>query len=293
MSNLARRAPILALLAVPFVLSPAAAATRDWDKTFPVGARPTVHVRTDDARVRIHPGADGSVHATVHWESKHWGFTSPSREPVVRLEKSGDAVEVEVREPESFAIFGGIIERIVVDVTVPATCDLRVHTGDGAVLLDSALHGSFDLVTGDGHVTLRGTQGDIHVKCGDGAIDGTDLDGTLVARAGDGSVRIDGRFDGLDVGTGDGHVEITARKGSKLGSDWNVETQDAGLELLIPHDLQATLDARTGDGRIRFELPVSGATGMDRHAIRGKINGGGPSLRVRTGDGTLTLGVSD
>ena len=293
MPNLARRAPILALLLLASPLSPASAATRDWDKTFPVGARPPVHVRTDDGRVRIHPGPDGSVHATVHWESKHWGFTSPSREPVVRLEKSGDAVEIEVREPSSFAVFGGIVERIVVDVTVPATCDLRVHTGDGAVVLESSLHGSFDLVTGDGHVTLRGTQGDIRVTSGDGAIDGTDLDGTLVARAGDGAVRIDGRFDDLDVGTGDGHVEITARKGSKVGSEWSVETRDAGLELLIPRDLQATLDARTGDGRIRFELPVTGATGLDRHVIRGKINGGGPPLRVRTGDGTLTLGVSD
>lgn len=293
MTTLARRVPILALLLLPTTFSLAAAATRDWDRSFPVGAHPPVHIRTDDGRVRIHPGPDGTVRATVHWEAKHWGFTSPPREPVVRLEKAGDAVEIEVREPSAFAIFGGISERVVVDVTVPSECALRVRTGDGGLALEAPLHGSFDLMTGDGHVTLRGVGGDIRVTSGDGAIEGSGLDGTLFARAGDGAVHLEGRFDGLDVRTGDGHVDVTARKGSKLGDDWSLETQDAGLELRIPRDLQATLDARTGDGHIRFELPVTGASGFDRHVIRGKINGGGPTLRVRTGDGTLTLSASE
>ena len=292
MPNLARRAPILALLILPLTFSSARAASRDWDHSFPVGAHPPVHVRTDDGRVRIHPGPDGTVKATVHWESKHWGLTSPSREPVVRFEKTGDAVEIEVREPSAFAIFGGISERIFVDVTVPSECDLRVRTGDGALSLEAPLHGSFELSTGDGHVTLQGVRGDIHVTSGDGAIDGTDLDGNLFARASDGAVRLDGRFDALDVRTGDGHVDVTARKGSKLDTDWSVETSDATLALLIPRDLRATLDARTSDGRIRFDLPVT-ASGLDHHVIRGKINGGGPTLRLRTGDGTLTLGTSD
>ena len=86
MPTLARRVPILALLVLPLAFSPAAASkTRDWDRTFPVGAHPSVHVRTDDGRVRVHPGADGAVRATVHWESKHWGFTSPSRERYIPI----------------------------------------------------------------------------------------------------------------------------------------------------------------------------------------------------------------
>ncbi len=269
------------------------AATRDWNQTFTVGARPVVHVRSGDARVHVFPGAPGTVRVVVHWESRHWGFTSAAREPQVRLEKTGDGVEIEVREPAEFAVFGGISERTTIDVAVPSECVLGVHTGDGSIDLGSSLRGVFDLATGDGRVSLRDIHGDVRVTSGYGAIDASDIDGSLVAHAGDGRIRVDGRFDVLDVRSGDGHVVVTARAGSRMASDWSVETRDAGLEIAIPRNLAADLDARTGDGRIHFDLPVTVNGRLNPHVIRGHLNGGGPTLRLRTGDGSLTLGVSN
>jgi len=296
MPTRARFVPILATLVLSAVAAAPAvahAASRDWNQTFAVGARPAVHVRCDDARVHVFSGPDGAVKASVHWESRHWGFTSPSREPRVRLEKTADGVEVEVHEPAEFALFGGISERVTIELTVPAECVLGVHTGDGSIDVGSPLRGVFDLTTGDGHVSLHGIHGDVRVTSGDGLIEATDIDGSLVAHAGDGRIHVDGRFDVLDVRSGDGHVTVTARSGSRMASDWRVETDDAGLEVAIPRNLAADLDARTGDGRIHFDLPVTVNGRLDPHVIRGRLNGGGPALHLRTGDGTLTLKVSD
>ena len=291
--RIARLGALLTLLALPLAVSPAIAARHDWDQSFTVAAHPTVRVRTGDARVRVHSGPVGAVRAVVHWESNHWGFTSPPREPNVRLEKVADAVEIEVREPVVFAFFGGVSDRVEVDVTVPASCDLQVHTGDGSIALDDPLSGNFDLSSGDGRVILHGTKGRIHVSGGDGEVAADSIDGDFYAHTGDGRVSVEGRLDLVDVRTGDGHVDVTARPGSQLASDWNLETHDSSLDLLIPRDLKAELDARTGDGRIRFDLPVTVGGRLDSHVIRGLLNGGGPMLRLRTGDGPLTLGVSN
>jgi Putative adhesin len=288
-------APLLASIALSLAMTTGTAwaeRARDWNRTFPVAAHPAIHVRADDARVRIHAGADGAVKAAVHWRSRRWGFTSPSREPAVRLEQTAGAVEIEVREGAIFALFGGVSEQITIDVTVPAECDLRVHTGDGSIGVEAPLRGSFDLGTGDGRVTLRGLHGDLRLVTGDGAVDALDLDGTVIAHSGDGHLHFDGRFDRVDVSAADGRVEVTARPGSRPRSDWRLETEDGPLELLIPRDFAAELDARTGDGRIHFDLPVTVSGRLDPHVIRGRLNGGGPVLRMRTGDGSLTLGVT-
>ena len=57
----------------------------------------------------------------------------------------------------------------------------------------------------------------------------------------------------------------------------------------VPKNLQANLDARTGDGRISLGIPVSAEGDLDTKAIHGSINGGGSTLLIRTGDGSIHL----
>jgi len=49
------------------------------------------------------------------------------------------------------------------------------------------------------------------------------------------------------------------------------------------------LDVHTGDGRVRVDLPAV-VQGSVRHSeFRGKLNGGGSPLVVRTNDGTIRV----
>jgi len=282
---------MLALMLAPS--SAAAAATRDWQKTFTVSGRPEVEVTTNDGRIRVHTGPAGEVRAEVHYNSHSWGWTFPSREPDVDLHQEGNSVTVTAREPSIFSFFGGSWMRLEIDVVVPADADLEVGSGDGSVRVEGPVSGRVTVHTGDGSIGVHGARGDVRLTSGDGAIEADDLDGSLYAHAGDGHVDVSGRFDRLDVHAGDGRVLATVARGSKLADDWRLGTQDGSLTVRIPRNLAAELDARTGDGSLHFDLPVEVSGQLRHHEVRGLLNGGGPLLRLRTGDGSLTLGVSD
>ena len=65
------------------------------------------------------------------------------------------------------------------------------------------------------------------------------------------------------------------------------------MSVRIPHDINTLLDARTKDGHINVQLPISLQGRLDRRELIGELNNGGPSLRIRTGDGSITLALSD
>ena len=125
---------------------------------------------------------------------------------------------------------------------------------------------------------------------GDGSINLSDASGTLSAQTGDGSVSVEGTLTAVRVHTGDGTVTMAVAPGSETTTDWTIATGDGSVTLELPDDFNAELDAHTGDGRISVEdlrVNVSGRMGKNR--LRGQLGTGGAPLRIRTGDGSITL----
>lgn len=279
-------------LGLALTASPALATPKVWDQNWTVSGRPDVHVAADDGHVRIHAGPAGSVKVHVEYELRRWGLVIGVSEPTVVFERKGDQIWITARNPRSFGVIGGMSDRLTVDVTVPPQVTLSVRTGDGAVDCEP-LEGKFTFVTGDGAVRAHGLKGECDVSTGDGRVILEDMSGRLRARTGDGQVTASGRFEALDLSTGDGRVTATALPGSKLTQGWNLETGDGAVTIRIPHDLNALLDARTKDGRINVDLPISVSGRLSGRQLVGELNGGGPPLRIRTGDGSITLALSD
>lgn len=288
--------PIRHAAAVPLALllaaSPAAAKPQVWTQDWEITRNPIVHVRVDDARVRVHAGPPGRISTRVEYELQKWGMVFGVRTPSVVFERKGDEMWIQARDPRGIAVVGGIHERFSVDVTVPPELTLMVRSGDGAVECEP-LRGKFQFETGDGSVQANGLRGELDVITGDGRVVVDDGEGRLRVRTRDGRVQASGRFDVVDVASRDGSVEVGARRGSKVASPWLVESTDGRIELRIPHDLAALLDVRSRDGRLRVELPIPGATDSRRNMLVGELNGGGQALRVRTKDGGITLALSD
>jgi len=258
---------ILALTAV-FAASPALFAA-DWNKTYNVAAAPVLDVRSSDANVDIKAGSGNMISARV--TTRGWEIKPGEIEVIER--QQGDRVDIEVRHPRrsfNWESLGG--DRWVrIEVTVPAQTRLHVNTGDG-------------------NVTLSGVRSELRIETGDGNITGDNLDGRLEARTGDGNIRVSGRFDAATLNTGDGNVELTAATGSTSGGIWRVHTGDGNVKLRVPSTLRADIDAVCGDGHISSDLPITLASGkIGTHQLRGKLNGGGPTVTVRTGDGNISL----
>jgi DUF4097 and DUF4098 domain-containing protein YvlB len=50
-----------------------------------------------------------------------------------------------------------------------------------------------------------------------------------------------------------------------------------------------TLDAETGSGSIHTDQPISMQGSLEKHHITGNVNGGGPTVKVETGSGSVRI----
>ena len=255
----------LAIL-ITFLLGLAAVASADdWNRAYQVQGRPQLVVNADDGNVIVNSGGDGAVHLSVH--TRGWRIAPDEIE--VNAQQQGNRVDLTLRKHRSgMHFFNTSIE---IRVTVPAGSDLDVHTRDGNLEV-SGIKGMQKLRTGDGNADLRG------------------VDGSVDLETGDGNLNVDGRFDMLSLHTGDGNIDATARGGSAMKSAWTLRTGDGNIQLRLPDNFAADLDAHTGDGHVRSDFQVTTTVSNNReNNLRGRINGGGQTLSLRTGDGGIDI----
>lgn len=260
-----------------------------FDHEFDVGAGGRLLTEVGDMDLDIRPGEVTSVRVRVIGEARTAAYARDEFERQ-RFEATASGAEVRIRTREERRDWsldewrqrGGVWLRA--EITVPRAFDLALHTGDGDVRVGE-ITGDVSIDTGDGDVWIEGVvgsrvslhtgdgdmsvrrleAGDIELRTGDGDLVLERLSGRIDASTGDGDVSLDiERFAGATIRTGDGDVTITAD--ASLAAE--VDIAGADLELLRPFEIRGRL------GR--------------RH-VTGTLNGGGPRLSVRTGDGSVTL----
>ncbi len=264
--------------------APRAALADEWHKTYTVSGKAAVRVTTNDGAVRIATWDGKQIEARV--ETIGWRIAD--NEVRVTERQSGDAVEVEARVPNTQWHMGIDRRSLRIELKIPREADLNVRTGDGSVEVEP-IAGTLDVHTGDGHITVSGAKGDIRLSTGDGHIDATGLDGRLDASSGDGRIHVEGRFDLVTLKTNDGAIDARVSDGSKMSAGWSVRSGDGSVTLHLPDGFQADVDAHTGDGRISLDFPLLVSGTFGRSELRGKMNGGGPTLYIRTGDGSIHI----
>lgn len=274
-----------ALLFAAAVFAPAARA-EDWAKTYTVSGRANVHLDTNDGSVRVTTSDSKQVELHVIYN----GYTL-DKNLKIESRQDGDRVELSAREISRWSWGIHVSRGLRLEVRMPRNADLSVDSGDGSVEAE-AVNGNLDIHTGDGHIRVEGAKGQIKLRTGDGSIEGRDLDGQIEADSGDGHITLDGRFDSLNIRTGDGSINAHAQPGSKVISSWNIRTGDGSVDLTVPTDLNANIDASTNDGRISLGIPVMVEGQFSNSQIRGKMNGGGQPVMIHTGDGSIRLNRS-
>ena len=234
-----------------------------WTKSFPVSGTPDLRVTVGDGAITIRSWDRKEIFARV---VTHGWQIGPS-DVHVTDHQGGDRVEIEVHTPGEGSFRPHSLQ---VELMVPRELRAELHTGDGAI-------------------SAQDLKGEFHLTTGDGEVEAQSVDGNLDAKTGDGHIRASGRWDRLDLNTDDGPLEATARAGSKMMADWRIVTADGRITLHLPDDFAADLDAHTGDGKVTVDLPITVMGPIRGKEIRGKLNGGGQTLHVRTGDGGIRL----
>jgi DUF4097 and DUF4098 domain-containing protein YvlB len=81
---------------------------------------------------------------------------------------------------------------------------------------------------------------------------------------------------------------ISAKLKNPVPGDVNLETSAGSIDVLVPADAGLDIEAEASSGRVTSELPFTG-TRTDRDSMKGKINGGGKSLLLRSGAGSISI----
>jgi DUF4097 and DUF4098 domain-containing protein YvlB len=239
----------------------------EWSKIYKLTGKPDLRVETSDANIRVTTGDQNTIQAkvlTTRYKIGEGGIHIEERQ-------NGNSVEIEVKYPHhNFNFEWGPGHRVDLIIQMPR-------------------EGRVNLRTGDGKIEVANLKGEMDMHTGDGSVDLDSVDGKLHASTGDGHIQANGRFDELELKTGDGHVDVRAGTGSALSNNWRLETGDGSVSLEVPQTLAANVDLHTSDGHIDLDMPVTTEGTMRQNEIRGKLNGGGNLLTIRTGDGSIHL----
>jgi Putative adhesin len=255
----------------------------DYAKSYSVSNRAIVHVETNDGSVSITTSDTKQVEFHVAYQ----GYEL-NKSLTIESHQQGDEIELSASIPHLWHFSLGTIRRLHIEVRMPKDGDLRVKTGDGSIKA-GGLSGNIDLNSGDGNLSVNSLKGVVRLRTGDGSIEGSDLDGSCDAVSGDGHIRLVGRFDVLRAKSGDGRIDVGALHGSKLDSGWSIGSGDGSIEVALANDLPVDIDASTGDGNISSDIPITVEGIISKSRVRGKMNGGGQTLNIHTGDGSIHL----
>jgi DUF4097 and DUF4098 domain-containing protein YvlB len=256
-------------------------------KNFAVTGKTELELKTFDGSIEVTSWDKPQVAVTIE---RRAGSQAEAEALKVTSEQTGNRIVIHAVKPEREDVHVGWNQgrsvRFV--VTIPRTTDLNATSGDGSIAV-AGVTGRVDVRSGDGSITANDVSGDVGIETGDGSVSAEAISGNLKINTGDGSISVKGQPRALMAHTGDGSVSVDVTSATAPGSDWELTTGDGGIHVALPAGFNAQIDAHTGDGGIDANAWGLRATGEDRNDLQGAIGSGGPTLRLRTGDGGITL----
>jgi hypothetical protein len=260
---------------------PALAAESTFERTLSVSGTVTLHISTGSGYIHIKPGSDSQVHIFGRVKS-NWGSGEDRVREIAAhppIEQTGSIIRV--------GQDGENLQHVSIDyeVQAPAGTYLEAGSGSGDVT-DDGVGVNARLNTGSGSIHATGLKESFSVGTGSGDIYAEQVgSGDVVAHTGSGSIELKNVSGGVKADTGSGDVKLS---GSPK-SDWRVRTGSGSVELWAAERAAFTLDASTGSGDVKTDREMVVQGSIEKHHVSGKINGGGPIVRVSTGSGDIRV----
>jgi hypothetical protein len=275
MKHLILATAVLALAAVP-----ALASEQTFERTLSVNGRVELSVATGSGNIHITHGSGSQIHIFGRVKSSWGGSEEKVREIAANppIEQTGNIVRIGQHHENLHNI------SIDYEIEAPAESYLDAGSGSGNVV-DDGVGENAKLNTGSGNIQATGLRGNFTVNTGSGNIYAEQISaGDVKAETGSGNIEVKDVKGSLRAETGSGNIKA----GGDPTAPWHLQTGSGGVELWVG-DSPLTLDAESGSGSIHsdHEMLTQGST--DRHHVTGKLNGGGPTVRVETGSGDIRV----
>jgi hypothetical protein len=249
-----------------------------YTKTFPLSSGGALSVRNDRGRISVEGWDKKEVVVDVykHFEGENVGVgpdrESWMRQATVEFDASASRVDVRVHRPENFCI-GYCNYRGWIDLTIHAPRSLRLDiVQDRAPVEVSAIEGSVTVRTDRAPVRLERITGGVRVHSDRSPIVLRDIKATQP----------------VEIENDRADIEL---ENVTFGGGGSLSTDRASIRARLPESTALTLDVqrdRRSSFHSDFPIATSGNV-LGDGALRGSINGGGPTLRLRTDRGTIHL----
>jgi hypothetical protein len=191
---------------------------------------------------------------------------------------------------------------------------LVAETGGGSIEIQSCAQGAL-IETGGNSITVRHCNGKVKASTGGGSVELSDIGGPAEIETGGGSIRLTSAKGHVRAETGGGSIELfgvpSAHAETGAGeitvklvntgaerNDSDLETGAGDITVYIAADVavnvRASVDVGSGH-RITSEFPdihISSEGeqwGPKTLTAEGKLNGGGPTVKVRTSSGDICI----
>ncbi|HSJ24738.1 MAG TPA: DUF4097 family beta strand repeat-containing protein [Longimicrobiales bacterium] len=255
------RTAVMAAAAVAFLAGSAgtAAAQETWTWNRGLAAGQTLEIKGINGAIRAQPASGGEVRVTA-----------------VKTARRGNVSTVNMEVVEHA---GGVTICAVYPTPNSARRPNECRPGS---------EGSMSVQNNDVQVEFT-----VHVPRGvnfvartvNGAVQARDLTGDVEARTVNGAIDVvtAGRARG---GTVNGAVNVTMGR-----ADWDIsfETVNGAVTLYLPDNINANVRARTVNGGIETDFPLTVQGRFGRRSIEGTLGSGGRSLEVSTVNGGIFL----
>lgn len=258
------------------------AETATFERNLSVNGRVELSVSTGSGYIHLTRGSDNQVHVYGKVHSNNWGDNNDARVHEIAanppIEQTGNIIRIGTHHENMHNI------SIDYEIQAPAASYLEAGSGSGDIKVDGVGNNA-KLSTGSGSIHATGLQGGFTLNTGSGDIFADQTgEGDVKAQTGSGSIELREIHGGLKAGTGSGDIKIAGTP----SMDWKLETGSGSIEFW-PGNTGFTLDASTGSGSVHTDKEMTVQGSFDKHHITGKVNGGGPTVRIETGSGDVRI----
>ena len=194
----------------------------------------------------------------------------------------GDALELDVEVPRKWNRRG----HANLELHVPRGSNVDVSVSNGKITVTS-LRGRVRARSSNGSVTIDDVAGDIEVATTNAKVCCAMTCGRLMARSSNGKIELDDHRGSVDASTSNGLIRVSMDEIGKAGVQ--LATSNGRILLELPEDANADVDIRVDNGVIRNDRTLCKATRASNGQVRGQLGAGGPLIKLRTSNGSISL----
>lgn len=260
-------------------------ANREETMTVPAPSGQAISVHNANGKTRVRGEDRTDIEIRVHKSVRaDCPDLAQSLLDSIKIQHSdqADVLEIEVQIPRKCSRHA----LAHVELLVPRETKVALSSTNGKICLEG-LDRPVRARSSNGSISICEVNGDIDVTTANAKVACRCTHGHLRARSSNGKIEVGAHRGSIDASTSNGVIRASLDALDDIGV--SLTTSNGRIVLDLPEEPDAEVDIRVENGVIRNDLVLDDQHGDNNDRVRGRLGKGGPPIRLRTSNGTVSL----